>query len=130
MANTKSSKKGIVTSHRNYLRNQNYKSRMRTAIANTQTAIKENAPNKEELLRETLKIIDKTAAKGVVKKQSAANKKSRLAKFYNSNGHTPEGQEKKATSKAGGAPKKTEEKSKKETTKKTSATKKEKEAAA
>ena len=83
MANLKSSKKDIISNQKNRLRNLSYKTKMRTFVKKTIQAIEQKADNSAELVRETLQLIDKTAAKGVIKKQSAARKKSRLMLFLN-----------------------------------------------
>ena len=62
-------------------RNRSAKSRMNTAVKKIQTA-----PTKEEaavaLLR-AISIIDSTARKGIIKKETAARKVSRLTRFVN-----------------------------------------------
>lgn len=78
MANLKSSKKDIISNQKNRLRNLGYKTKMRTFVKKAIQAIEQKADNSAEIVRETLQLIDKTAAKGVIKKQSAARKKSRL----------------------------------------------------
>ena len=83
MANLKSSKKDILVNKRNRERNQHYKSKMKTFIKQALVAIAEDTANALPKVKETLKQIDKTASKGVIKKQKAARLKSRLQKKFN-----------------------------------------------
>ena len=59
---------------------------MRNAIKRAISAIETKPDDINDILRETLQIIDKTAAKGIIKKKTAARKKSRLAKAFNKGG--------------------------------------------
>ena len=74
-------KKSMKQSMKAQLRNRSAKSRMNTAVKKIQTA-----PTKEEaavaLLR-AIPIIDSTARKGIIKKETAARKVSRLTRFVN-----------------------------------------------
>ena len=61
------------------LRNRTAKSRLYTMVKKVQTA-----PSKEEAetaLKKAISVIDTTACKGIIKKETAARKKSRLCKF-------------------------------------------------
>lgn len=79
MANTKASKKGILTSARNHERNLHYRSRMKSTLKRAVAAIETKAENRQDIVREALQIIDVTVSKGVIKKQTGSRKKSRLA---------------------------------------------------
>ncbi len=94
MANTKSAKKNVLLNQRNRSRNLHYKSKMKTFIKKAVLAIENNVENKVEVLREALRTIDKTVSAGVLKKTSAARKKSRLTLLFNkfAAGHTVEEQ--------------------------------------
>ena len=83
MANLKSSKKDIENSKRNRLQNLLLKTKMKTNIKKAIKAIEEKADNALELVKEALKTLDKNAGQGIIKKNSAARKKSRLMLFYN-----------------------------------------------
>ena len=66
--------------------NENARLRNRAVVSRAATYIKKvkNAKSKEEaekLLSETFSVIDTTARKGIIKKQTAARKKSRLSKL-------------------------------------------------
>lgn len=83
MANNKSAKKNILINKRNRVRNVNQISKMRTFIKRAQEAIEAHAENQTELVREACKLIDKTLSKGMLKKNNAARKKSKLSKKLN-----------------------------------------------
>ncbi len=84
MANLKSSKKGILIAERNREKNLYYKNRLKTFVKKAVKAIEAKVENKEEIVRKALQVIDKTAAKGVLKKKTAARQKARLMKALNS----------------------------------------------
>jgi small subunit ribosomal protein S20 len=83
MANSKSAKKNILINKRNKTRNNHFKSKMKTLVKKAILAIESNVENKIEALKEALKTIDKTASAGIIKKTTAARKKSRLTLFFN-----------------------------------------------
>ena len=83
MANIKASKKDILVNARNKKRNQHFRSKIKTMIKKAQTAIVAKAEDCEKLVRAALRSIDKNVTKGVIKKQTAARKKSRLARALN-----------------------------------------------
>jgi small subunit ribosomal protein S20 len=61
------------------LRNKAAKSELKTAVKKVTAA-----PSKDQAetaLREAISIIDSTARKGIIKKETASRKKSRLTKF-------------------------------------------------
>ncbi len=79
MANTKTAKENILITRRNAKRNLHYKTRMKTLVKKALLAVESGAEDREKIVREALRNIDKTVSKGVVKKSTAARKKSRLA---------------------------------------------------
>jgi len=81
MAYPLSTKKRIRQSKKRNLRNRQYKSQMKTAIRRVVEA--ENKEEATKLYTEAVSVIDKVAQKGVIHKNAAANKKSRLAKRVN-----------------------------------------------
>lgn len=83
MANTKTAKENIKISKRNHDRNQDAKSKVKTALKAANTAISEKAENREEVVKTTLRIIDKTVSKGIIHKKAAARRKSSIAKKLN-----------------------------------------------
>ena len=81
MANIKSQKKRILPNEKARLRNNSYKSELKTLIRKVDAAVESG--NKEaatETLRNASRKLDKAVSKGVLHKNTAANKKSGLAK--------------------------------------------------
>jgi small subunit ribosomal protein S20 len=62
-------------------RNKFYKARIKTAVKNVLSA--KNKENAEKELKSSVSMLDKTASKGVIHKNAAANKKSRLTRHVN-----------------------------------------------
>jgi small subunit ribosomal protein S20 len=61
-------------------RNKAVRSELRTRTKRANTAIADSAEGTEESVRLAIKRIDKAAAKGVIHKNQAANRKSRMMK--------------------------------------------------
>ncbi len=83
MANKKSSKKNILINERNRKRNVHYKSLVKTVIKKSLSAIEEATDDRETVVKNALRTIDKTVSKGVLNKKAAARRKSRLARALN-----------------------------------------------
>ncbi|NLT94538.1 MAG: 30S ribosomal protein S20 [Clostridia bacterium] len=84
MANIKSAIKRANKAKVRALRNRAVKSTVKTAIKRFEEAVNNNkVEDAKILLRKAIKVIDKAASKGILHKNNAANKKSRLAKLYN-----------------------------------------------
>jgi len=84
MPNIKSAKKRVLTNKRQCNENVLVSSRMKNSIKNLEKEIKNG--NKEESKKSldvTLKNIDKALNAGLIKKNNAARKKSRLTKSVN-----------------------------------------------
>ncbi len=81
MANTKSAQKRIRSNERKRLRNQMYRNRVKTLIKKAEQSVFAGTPS-EEALREACRTLDKAAVKGVIHKNNAARRKSRLVKKY------------------------------------------------
>jgi small subunit ribosomal protein S20 len=80
MANIKSAIKRIRVTERRTLRNKMVKSAVNTAIKKFEAAVNNgNFDEAKALLSHVSHVIDKAAAKGVIHKNAAARKKSRLA---------------------------------------------------
>ncbi len=82
MAHHKSAIKRIRVAERNRQRNRYYRSTMRTMIKKVR-----NAETKEEALelyQKTVSLLDKLVVKGIIHRNQAANKKSRLYKYVSS----------------------------------------------
>ena len=83
MANTKSSQKRIRTNATKALRNRMYRSRVKTLIRKAEQLIvsgKADATTIESAVREACSTLDKAAVKGIIHKNNAARRKSRLVK--------------------------------------------------
>lgn len=84
MANIKSAEKRIHLSERQRQRNRTFRTRMRTTVKRLRTAIESgDADQAKELLAGTLRVIDETAQKGVIHRNTAARHKSRLTRAVN-----------------------------------------------
>ena len=82
MPNIKSAIKRVKVSEKKNLRNRMVKSAMKTSVKKFNTAIEAGTAN-AELLRATQGAVDKAASKGVIHKNAANRKKSRMAKRLN-----------------------------------------------
>ncbi len=85
MPNIKSAKKRVLTSKRKNDENVLVDSRMKNSIKKLEKTVKDGDKEKSaELLNTTLRNIDKAQNIGLVHKNNAARKKSRLTKLVNS----------------------------------------------
>ncbi len=84
MANNKSAEKRIRVNERRRLRNQTYRSATRTIVRKAERAL-EVGTGEETLtsLQAALSRLDATAGKGIIHRNAAARKKSRLMTRYN-----------------------------------------------
>ncbi|HXO19819.1 MAG TPA: 30S ribosomal protein S20 [Thermoanaerobaculia bacterium] len=81
MANTKSAEKRIRQNAKERERNRGHRSRLRTAVKSLRAAIEGgDAAKAQELLPQTLRIIDATAQKKIIHPNTASRYKSRLSK--------------------------------------------------
>ena len=78
MANIKSQIKRNRQTIKRQARNKSVRSELRTRTKRAVNAIDEGAEDSDEALRLAVKRIDKAAAKGVIHKNQAANRKARL----------------------------------------------------
>lgn len=84
MPNIKSAVKKVRIIHKRTLRNVSLRSALRTAIRKLERSLAENDRQvTEQNLRNALRAIDKAVTKGILHKNTAARKKSRLTKKYN-----------------------------------------------
>ena len=79
MANTKSAKKRAEKSAAQRIKNRTMRSRMRTAVKKLRAAV---ASGDEKMAQErlplTIKVVDSSAQKGIIHRNTAARTKSRL----------------------------------------------------
>lgn len=91
MPNIKSAEKRVDVAERNRLRNMAIKTSVKTAIKKVYDAIKAKADAKQiqETVNNAYSLIDRAVSKGVLHKNTAARKKSRLVGHVNK-GDCPE----------------------------------------
>ncbi|RGR85732.1 30S ribosomal protein S20 [Heyndrickxia coagulans] len=80
MPNIKSAIKRVKVNEKNHAQNTAAKSAMRTAVKKFEAAVENNDENAKELLVDAVKRLDKAASKGLIHKNAASRKKSRLMK--------------------------------------------------
>jgi small subunit ribosomal protein S20 len=80
VANIKSQIKRIKTNEKRRLRNKSVRSELRTRVKAAVTTAPAGGDESAEALRLAIKRIDKAAAAGVIHKNQAARRKSRLVK--------------------------------------------------
>ncbi len=81
MAHHKSAIKRIRTNEKARLRNKHYRSMMKTAIKKVRLAESKEAAAAH--LTRAVSLLDRLAAKGIIHKNNAANKKAKLTRFVN-----------------------------------------------
>ena len=62
-------------------RNKLYKAKIKSAVKNVMDS--KNKENAEKELKNAVSILDRVASKGIIHKNKAANKKSRLTRYVN-----------------------------------------------
>lgn len=80
MPNIKSAEKRVRVSATKRANNVAHKSALRSAIKRFEVAVSANDENASVYLTKAVKALDKAASKGVIHKNAAARKKSRLTK--------------------------------------------------
>ncbi|MCM3588867.1 30S ribosomal protein S20 [Mesobacillus maritimus] len=86
MPNIKSAIKRVKVSEANRAHNITVKSSMRTAVKKAEAAITTNDSEAKAAYAAAASKLDKAAAKGLIHKNAASRKKSRLMKKLNANG--------------------------------------------
>ncbi len=80
---TKSAKKRLRQNRKNRSVNLVYKRRMKEVVKKIEDLVSGGKKKEaEKLLPAAYKVVDKAAKSGVIKQNTAARKKSRLAKFF------------------------------------------------
>ncbi len=86
MANTKSAQKHVRADERKRVRNLKVRSRVKTFVRKAEQSVTTGAELTLEAVRQACAELDKAASKGVIHKNNAARRKSRLmAKFNKAN---------------------------------------------
>lgn len=84
MANIKQQKKRVLTNEKRRVRNQGYKSELKTMVRKTREAVEAGDKElAEKNLRATSRKLDIAVSKGVIHKNQAAQRKSKLAARVN-----------------------------------------------
>lgn len=83
MPNIKSSERSVITDALRKAQNTSVKSAVRTATRKVNEATVKASTDAQDLLKKASSVIDKAASKGVLHKNAAARKKSRLARKVN-----------------------------------------------
>lgn len=84
MANTRSAIKRIRSSARKRARNTLVRSSVRTAVKKANSAVQGESAEGAEAVKRAISELDRAASKGVIHKNNAARRKSRLMKKLNS----------------------------------------------
>ena len=79
MANTKTAKKRVKVIAAKTLRNKSYRSSLRTAVKKAEVALDGGAADTTQAVRDAMRKIDCAVTKGILHKNTAARKKSKLA---------------------------------------------------
>ena len=80
MPNIKSAKKRVKVIAAKTLRNKSLNSSLKTSIKKANAAIDNNVNEKSEVVKVAVKKIDQAVSKGILHKNTAARKKSKLVK--------------------------------------------------
>ena len=84
MANTKSARKAVRHSECRHMRNRAATSSMRTFVKKARTAIETGVETgAEDAVRQAIVALDKAAKKGLIHRNNAARRKSRLMRRLN-----------------------------------------------
>lgn len=83
MPNIKSQKDRVVQSRKEARRNKAVKSNLRTVVKKADIALADGSADAQEAVRKAVSTIDKARSKGVLHKNTAARKVSRLMKKAN-----------------------------------------------
>jgi small subunit ribosomal protein S20 len=85
LANSKSAKKRIRINEQNRLRNRPYRTAARTYVKKAELAIQTGEPDEAaNAVREAMSMLDRVANRGVIHRNNAARRKSRLMAKFNS----------------------------------------------
>ncbi len=80
MANTRSAMKRIKQNEKRRLRNRAARSTIRSSLKTARTAAAEKSPQSKEVVLEAIRILDRAVSRGIIHRNTAARKKSALAR--------------------------------------------------
>ena len=83
MANKHAAEKAMRVSLRRRIRNRIVRSSARTQVKQAVAVLDEGEAGTDEAVRDAIRALDKASAKGIIKKNNAARRKSRLMKKLN-----------------------------------------------
>ena len=83
MANTPSAKKRIRQNEKRRLRNRAVRSAVRGSVKNAREALTGKAADSATVVREAIRTIDRAVTKGIMHRNTAARRKSALARKLN-----------------------------------------------
>ncbi len=83
MANTLSAKKRIRQNEKRRLRNRAVRSAVRGSVKSAREALSGKAGDSTTLVREAIRAIDRAVTKGIIHRNTAARRKSALARKLN-----------------------------------------------
>lgn len=83
MPNIKSAKKRVRVTETKTLQNRMAKGKLKAALKAVDAAVAANAADKEAVAKVAIKVIDQSAAKGIIHKNKAARKKAQVAAKVN-----------------------------------------------
>lgn len=83
MANIKSAIKRVKVNRTKAAANKARKTNLKTVLKKANLAVENNAADKNEAIKVAIKRVDQACAKGLMHKNTAARKKSQLAKKLN-----------------------------------------------
>ena len=91
MPNTKTAKKQLQVSERNRARNVHFSTQLKSAVKQAREAIAaDDAEQARAALNNAVKVLYRSVSKGIIKKQNAYRRVSRLMRSYNVRfGETP-----------------------------------------
>lgn len=83
MPNIKSAKKRVIIAEKNQKKNAAAKSAIRTSVKKARIAVENKDEGAQDAVKSAIISVDKAVSKGLMHKNTAARKKSKLAKAMN-----------------------------------------------
>ena len=83
MPNNKSARKRVLVNEKKARNNVGAKSALKTSLKKARLALSNNVADKDATITVTVSKVDKAAAKGLIHKNAANRRKSRMAKALN-----------------------------------------------
>ena len=80
MANTRSAKKRIKQNLKRRLRNRAVRSTVRSSLKTARAAVTDKTPQAKEVVLAAIRILDQAVSRGIIHRNTAARKKSALAR--------------------------------------------------